>query len=93
MTKFPNFVSFFENTSAAIICAVKMPPGSVIPAKAGIQAHPPTWIPSRIAVRDKLFNGMTDCVRHLDSRVRGNDESSRWHREGIPAIFILRGRA
>ncbi len=51
------------------------------------------WIPSRIAVRDKLFNGMTDHVRHLDSRVRGNDESSRWHREGIPAIFILRGRA
>ncbi len=25
-----------------------------------------TWIP--------FFNGMTDSVRHLDSRVRGNDE-------------------
>ena len=23
------------------------------------------------------FNGMTDSVRHLDSRVRGNDESRR----------------
>ena len=28
-----------------------------------------TWIP--------FFNGMTDSVRHLDSRVRGNDESRR----------------
>ncbi len=27
------------------------------------------WIP--------FFNGMTDSVRHLNSRVRGNDESRR----------------
>ncbi len=41
---------------------------SVIPAKAGIQANSArhTWIPA--------FAGMTDFVRHLDSRVRGNDE-------------------
>ena len=38
---------------------------------AGAGRHPDpssTWIP--------FFNGMTDSVRHLDSRVRGNDESS-----------------
>ena len=28
-----------------------------------------TWIP--------FFNGMTDAVRHLDFRVRGNDENGK----------------
>ena len=39
---------------------------------AGAGRHPDpssTWIP--------FFNGMTDSVCHLDSRVRGNDESRR----------------
>lgn len=55
---------------------------------AGAGRHPDpssTWIP--------FFNGMTDSVRHLDSRVRGNDASSRPPMEGIPSIFIIRGRA
>jgi hypothetical protein len=63
----------FENSYKRMIFLA-----SVIPAKAGIQAlssprwktgvHPlpVTWIP--------FSNGMTDAVRHLDSRVRGNDE-------------------
>jgi hypothetical protein len=55
---------------------------------AGAGRHPDpssTWIP--------FFNGMTDSVCHLDSRVRGNDASSRPPIEGIPAIFKLCKRA
>ena len=35
-----------------------------------------TWIP--------FFNGMTDSVHHLDSRLRGNDDSSRGPMEFHP---------
>ena len=42
---------------------------------------------------DAVSNGMTDSVHHLDSRVRGNDASSRPPMEGIPSIFIFCRRA
>ena len=55
---------------------------------AGAGRHPDpssTWIP--------FFNGMTNSVRHLDSRVRGNDASSRALMEGNRSIFVFCRRA
>ena len=37
-----------------------------MPAQAGIQTPSSAWIP--------FSNGMTDAVRHLNSRVRRNDD-------------------
>jgi hypothetical protein len=63
------FVISFENTREGMICTSKSLRGL---RHAGAGRHPDpssTWIP--------FFNGMTDSVPHLDSRVRGNDESRR----------------
>ena len=53
---------------------------SVIPTKVEIQAHHPP---------DTVFNGMTDSVRHLDSRVRVNDEQCSELYSAIVQLSII----
>jgi hypothetical protein len=61
---------------------MKMSPGFRHTRESGYPGPSSPWIP--------FFNGMTDAVRHLDSRVRGNDASSRPpRRESHPFSFSV----